>query len=68
VHVPERKLEDVLRDGNPLPGAVVDPLVHAVRTVSERQADAAPAQPDVSLITPGSLGSWSETAGYEAGS
>lgn len=68
VHVPERKLEDFLRDCNPLPAAVVDPLVRAVRAVSERQADAAPAQAGASLITPGSLGSWSESAEYEAGS
>ena len=68
VHVPERKLEDFLRDCNPLPAAVVEPLVRAVRAVSERQADAAPAQAGASLITPGSLGSWSESAEYEAGS
>jgi len=67
VHVPERKLEDALRDGGPFPAAVVDPLVHAVMAVSERQADGAPAQAGASLITPGSLGSWSESAEFGAG-
>jgi hypothetical protein len=60
VHVPERKLEDVLRDGALLPGAVVLPLVQAVRVVSERQLDNAPARLGLTPVTPGSLGSWSE--------
>jgi hypothetical protein len=67
VHVPERKLEDVLRDGGPLPGAVVDPIVHAVQVVAERQADTAPARSGGSLVSPGSLGSWSEAAEFGAG-
>ena len=62
VHLPDRKLEDALRDGSPLPGAVVDPVAHAVRLVSERELDSSPAQPGPTLITPGSLGSWSESA------
>jgi hypothetical protein len=66
VHVPERKLDDLLRDGGPLPGAVVDPAVQAFRVVSERQLDTSPAQPGPTLITPGSLGRWSEAA--ESGS
>ena len=48
VHVPERKLEDATPRTAPLPGAVVDPLVQAVRAVSERQIDSArrnPGQP-----------------------
>jgi MinD-like ATPase involved in chromosome partitioning or flagellar assembly len=56
--VPERKLEEVLRDGTPLPGAVVDPIVRAVTRVAERRADAAPASTEPSRIAPGSLGSW----------
>jgi hypothetical protein len=62
VHVPERKLDDLLRDGSPLPAAVVHPLVHAVRAVAERQADSAPAQFGATLVAPGSLGSWAESA------
>ena len=34
VHVPERKLEDVLRQGAPLPAAVVTPLVRAVQALA----------------------------------
>ncbi len=67
VHVPERKLEDLLRDGAPLPGAIVDPVVQAFRVVSERQLDAGPAQPGPTLITPGSLGRWSEAAEFGSG-
>lgn len=61
VHVPERKLEDVLRDGAPLPAAVVDPLVRAVRLVAERQADAPPPNLAPTRIEPGSMGSWSSS-------
>jgi hypothetical protein len=67
VHVPERKLEDVLRDGGPLPGAVVDPVVQAVRAVSERQMDSSPAQSGPTLIAPGSLGRWAEEAEFGTG-
>jgi hypothetical protein len=64
VHVPERKLEDLLRDGEPLPAAVVDPLVRAVLAVASRQSDLAPAAHGPTLVTPGSLGSWTEAAEF----
>jgi hypothetical protein len=67
IHLPERKLEDALRDGGPLPAAVVDPLVQAVRAVAERQADSAPARTIGTRVVPGSLGTWPETAEFEAG-
>lgn len=67
VHVPERKLEDALRDGAPLPGAVVDPIVLAVRAVIERQMDTTPAQPGPTLIAPGSLGQWSDATEFGSG-
>lgn len=67
VHVPERKLEDLLRDGGPLPAPVVDPLVHAVRAVSERQSDLSPADAGPTRVTPGSLGTWAEAADFGAG-
>ena len=67
VHVPERKVEDTLRDGGPLPAAVVDPLTHAVRVVAERQSDRAPAKSSPALVAPGSLGSWAEAAEFQAG-
>jgi hypothetical protein len=61
VHVPERKLEDLLRDGAPLPAAVADPVVRAVRLVAERHADAPPPDMAPARVEPGSLGSWSSS-------
>jgi len=63
VFVPERKqLDEVLRDGVPLPDAVVDPVSRAVRArldaVSERVPMVSVAQPQ--LVEAGSLGSWDE--------
>jgi hypothetical protein len=56
-----------MRAGGPLPAALVDPLVHAVQSVAERQADRAPAQAAGMLVTPGTLGSWPEATEFEAG-
>jgi hypothetical protein len=67
VHVPERKLEDIHRDGKPLPAPIVEPLVRAVRVVAERQSDAAPAHAGAVRINPGSLGTWPEAAEFGAG-
>jgi hypothetical protein len=67
IHLPERKLEDVLRDGGPLPAVMVDPLVRAVQAVAERQADSAPARAGAVPVAPGSLGNWAEPAEFEAG-
>lgn len=60
VHVPERKLEEVLRDGSPLPGALVDPVTRAARAVADRLADAAPPDTGPTRIDPGTLGTWAE--------
>lgn len=60
VHVPERKLEELLRDGAPLPPALVDPLTSAVRAVAERLADTAPPDNGPARVEPGSLGMWAE--------
>jgi hypothetical protein len=62
VHLPERKLEDIVRDVRPLPAVVVDPVVRAVRAVADRQADQPPAFGGPTRIAPGSLGGWAETA------
>lgn len=67
VALPERKLEDCLRDGGPLPSAVVDPIHRAVSALSERLADTAPAGPFPSRVAPGTLGSWSEASRLETG-
>lgn len=58
VPVPERKLEDVLRNGSPLPSAMVEPVTRAVSLVADRLADTAPPDTGPTRITPGSLGTW----------
>lgn len=67
VYVPERKLEDVLRDVAPLPAAVVDPVTKAVQSVAEQLADRSPPETSPSRIEPGTLGSWADPE-LEAGS
>ncbi|HEU5084654.1 MAG TPA: hypothetical protein VFU14_15030 [Acidimicrobiales bacterium] len=62
VFLPERRqLDEVLRDGVPLPDAIVEPVSRAVRArldaVGERTG-AASAEPQ--LVEAGSLGSWDE--------
>jgi hypothetical protein len=58
--VPERKLEDLIRAGDPLPAPIVDPVVRAVLAVAERQADTAPPTVSPTRIQPGSLGTWTD--------
>lgn len=65
--LPERKIEDILRDGSALPSALVDPLSRAVNALSERLADLPPAEPVPARVAPGSLGSWSQARGIESG-
>lgn len=60
LHLPERKLEDVLRDGHPLPAALVAPLTRAVRSVADRLADSAPPETGPTRIVPGTLARWAE--------
>jgi hypothetical protein len=57
VAVPERKLEDHMRSGAPLPDAVVEPVTLAALAVAGRLADAAPPVEQPSRIEPGTLGS-----------
>jgi hypothetical protein len=63
VFLPERRIEECLRDGARLPVALAQPLIGAVRAVTERAASAGSAvgpQP----VRPGSLGRWTiEAAG-----
>jgi hypothetical protein len=61
VHVPERKIEEVIRDRNPLPAPIVDPVLKAVLAVAERRADSAPPSVSPTRIQPGSLGTWSSS-------
>jgi hypothetical protein len=68
VPLPERKVDEALRNGAPLPGAVVDPLTGALRVLLERHADAPP-NPGVqpTPIAPGSLGRWDDPEDTAAG-
>jgi hypothetical protein len=59
IHVPERKIEEILREGTPLPAPIVDPVVKAVLAVAERRADGPPPSVAPARIQPGSLGTWS---------
>lgn len=60
VHVPERKLEEALRDVDPLPGALVEPLTGVVQSLAERLADRPAPVGEPQRVVPGSLGSWAE--------
>ncbi len=71
VFVPERRrIDDLLRDGAPLPPQIVRPLAGAVRALLQRatvasMAAAGPAAgpatgPEPVAVVPGSLGSWSD--------
>ncbi|HEX4864784.1 MAG TPA: hypothetical protein VFV02_11965, partial [Acidimicrobiales bacterium] len=65
--VPERKLEDAIREGAQLPGSVVDPVTRAVEAVAARLAHIAPAVAEPQRVAPGSLGTWSESGEIETG-
>jgi hypothetical protein len=65
--VPERKIEDAIREGAPLPGSIVEPITRAVEIVADRLADAAPASAAPQRVVPGSLGSWSSSDEFETG-
>jgi MinD-like ATPase involved in chromosome partitioning or flagellar assembly len=67
VHVPERKIEDALRDGTPLSSALVNPITRSVLAVAERLADSAPQAVVPMRVEPGSMGAWTG-ADFEAGS
>lgn len=60
LHLPERKLEDIWRDGSALPAALVDPVSRAAVAVADRLADTGPPEIGPSRIVPGSLGSWAD--------
>jgi hypothetical protein len=60
VWVPERRVDDAVRHGTPIPQQVVAPVVSAVQAVLDRTAPApAPGSPPPALVAPGSLGTWS---------
>jgi len=57
-HLPERRLDDALRDGAPLPDQVVRPVGGALAALLERRADLAPPSVGPERIAPGALGTW----------
>jgi hypothetical protein len=64
VFLPERRVDEALRDGIRLPDPLVTPLVGACRAVRVRAEDDARRPQGASLVTPGTLGSWTpELAG-----
>jgi hypothetical protein len=66
VFLPERRIEECLRDGIRLPAVIAQPLSGALRAVTERAAAAAPggAGAGPQPVRPGSLGRWTiEAAG-----
>jgi hypothetical protein len=63
VFVPERRrLDELLRDGAPLPPQVVRPVTGVVRALLDRTPELPPPPPapEPVAVVPGSLGSWSE--------
>jgi hypothetical protein len=60
-HIPERKIEDVIRDGGRLPAAIVDPVTRAAGAAALRGADDPPVQHLPVRIAPGSIGTWSSS-------
>ncbi len=59
VHLPERRVDEALRDGLPVPSALGAPLVAAWRAVVDG-AGARPAAEPGEAVRPGSLGHWAE--------
>ena len=59
VFLPERRVEDALRDGIRLPVALAAPLAGAYAAVAARAAGARPPAGAPEPVRPGSLGSWS---------
>jgi hypothetical protein len=60
VFVPDRRLDDLLRDGGRLPPVVCAPLARACLAVLESVEPRRTTPPQPELITPGSLGAWSD--------
>ena len=74
IFVPERRrLDDLVRDGAPLPPQIVRPVTGVVRALLDRTPElpAPPRPPEPVAVAPGSLGSWAADDGgpdEEAGS
>jgi hypothetical protein len=58
VHLPQRRIDDVLRDGTAFPNALSDPITRAVQAVCDRLADSAPPETGPVRVEQGSLSAW----------
>jgi hypothetical protein len=58
VPIPERKVDDAVRNGAPLPAALGRPLAGAVHAALARLVDAPPPLAVPEAVAPGSLGGW----------
>lgn len=59
--VREARIEECLRSARPLPSTLVRPLATAVSSHLDRLADAAPPRTEPAEVTPGTLGTWTDT-------
>lgn len=60
--VREARIEECLRSARPLPSSLVRPLAAAVGAHLDRLADAPPPLSEPTPVTPGTLGTWTDTA------
>ncbi len=61
VFLPEKRVDELLRDGRRLPTALTEPLAGAFAAVVGSRSPAVPADESGGrLVRPGSLGSWAE--------
>jgi hypothetical protein len=67
VFLPERKVDELLRDGVSLPPALTQPLAGAIEALLERQLDLAPPMSEPVLVAPGSIGSWADDGELSVG-
>jgi hypothetical protein len=58
IFVPERRVEECLRDGVRLPSQMTIPVTGAVRAVLDRHGARRPAFAGPEMVTPGSVGHW----------
>ncbi|HYX43946.1 MAG TPA: hypothetical protein VE760_02810, partial [Acidimicrobiales bacterium] len=65
VFLPERRIDDTLRDGMRMPGALTEPLAGAFSALVDADAGAVDRGRGGRPVTPGSLGAWAgpETEG-----
>ena len=65
IFLPERRVDDALRDGARLPASLTEPLTAAFDAVVGRAGPRHTAAPEPQRVAPGSLGRWSAAADAE---